>query len=92
MPLNKPQLQTNIRAAFQKMQDAEPPKDASEEELNNHFKQLLTDLANDLSTAIDTYIKAGDIVNVQTSGRITVTGNPQTVNFNANQTGIGRIQ
>jgi hypothetical protein len=92
MPLNKTQLQTGIHQAFKKMQDSQPPENASEEELNNHFKQLLIDLATDLATTIDTYVKSGDVVNIQSSGTISVTGNPQTVTVNTTQTGTGRIQ
>jgi hypothetical protein len=92
MPLNKPQLQNGIQQAFQKMQDTPVPENADEAQLKQHFTQLLITLAQDLANTIDAYIHTGEITNIQTSGSVSLTGNPQTITINTNQTNIGKIQ
>jgi hypothetical protein len=92
MALNKAQLKDEIHQAFKKMQDSKPPANAGKAQLEKHFADLLLDLAKDLSNALDTYVRSGDVVGVQSSGSVALSGNPQTVTVNTAQSNVGRIQ
>jgi hypothetical protein len=92
MPLNKDLLKQGIHQAFKKMQDTPAPENASPAELKAHFAQLLIDLSKDLSNSIDDYVRAADVVNVQTSGSVSLSGNPETVAIQTSQSNTGKLQ
>jgi len=62
MPLNKPNLQTAIKAAFKKAKDTPPPSDPSQTDQTQ--EQILTTLAQDLADAINTFVLNADVTQV----------------------------
>jgi hypothetical protein len=62
VPLDASTLTTAIHAAFKKAKDTPPPADPSQ--ADQAQEQILTQLAADLTSAIDTFVKSGDVVDV----------------------------
>ena len=86
MPLNVNALQTAIHTAFKKAKDTPPPADPSQSDQVQ--EKILTDLARDISAAVNTFVTGGDVANVTVS--VTdLTNNPIG---KGTQTGFGRIQ
>jgi len=83
MSLDKEALKTKIKEAFEKAKNTPPPEDPNETE--NIQNETLTQLAVDLSNAIDAFVKSGDVVNVGVEVEVEV----KDINGNPIGTGIG---
>ena len=62
MPLNKTTLQTAVRAAFAKAKATPPPADPAQADAVQ--EQILTTLAQDIATAVDAFVRGGDVTQV----------------------------
>jgi len=69
MPLDTAALQTAVKAAFKKAKDTPPPGDPAQ--ADQVQEQILTQLAQDLAAAIDTFVKSGDVTGVTVQVRNT---------------------
>jgi len=62
MPLDVNTLQSSIHTAFKKAKDTPPPSDPTQ--AGQAQEQILTQLAQDLSAAMNTFVQSGDVVQV----------------------------
>jgi len=79
-------LQSQIHAAFKTAKDTPPPSDPNQ--AGQTQEQILTQLAADLSSAFEAFVKGGDVVQVTVS----VTDQAHNVIGAGTQTGVGKIQ
>jgi hypothetical protein len=86
MALDVNALQTAIHAAFKKAKDTPAPSDPSQ--AGDLQEQILTQLAQDLSAAVNTFLTGGDVVQVT----VQVKDAANTVIGTGTQTGTGKIQ
>jgi hypothetical protein len=86
MALDLDTLQTAIHTAFKKAKDTPPP--SAPGQAGQTQEQILTQLAADLSSAIDAFVKTGDVVQVT----VQVTDPTNHVIGAGTQTGTGKIQ
>jgi hypothetical protein len=86
MPLDTAALQSSIKSAFKKAKDTPPPADPGQ--ADQAQEQILTQLAQDLAGAVNTFVRSGDVVQVS----VQVKDNANTVIGTGTQTGAGKIQ
>lgn len=86
MALDTSTLQTAIKAAFKKAKDTPPPSDPAQADALQ--EQILTQLAQDLSAALNTFVRSGDVVQVA----VTVVNNANAPIGTGTQTGVGKVQ
>ncbi len=86
MGLDTPTLQTAIHAAFKKAKDTPPPADPSQ--ADQAQEQILTQLAQDLASALTTFVQSGAVVNVS----VQVRDASNVILGTGTQTGPGQIQ
>src|SRR5262249_33936696 len=85
MSLDKNGLQTSIGAAFEKAKAT--PRPADPKDSDNIQRQVLSQLAQDLAAAIDTFVRSGDVLQVT----VQVKDNANNVLGTGTQTGNGKI-
>jgi|LGOV01.1.fsa_nt_gb hypothetical protein len=86
MGLDKTTLDSEIKKAFVKAKETEPPEDP--EDSDKVQDQILTQLALDLSNAINDFVKSGDVVEVV----VDVKDDSNNHIGTGTQTGTGKIQ
>jgi hypothetical protein len=86
MALNTAQLQTSIKAAFEKAKKTPAPSDPSQ--ADQVQEQILTQLSQDLSAAINAFVLSGDVVQIT----VQVQDNAHNVIGTGTQTGSGKVQ
>jgi hypothetical protein len=86
MPLNKTDLQKAIKDAFKKAKDTPPPSDPGQ--ADQVQEQILTQLAQDLTNALDTFVRSGDVLQVT----VQVRDNANNVIGTGTQTTAGKVQ
>ena len=86
MPLDKTSLSVAIKQAFQTAQNTPPPSDPSA--AGALQAQILTRLAADLASAIDTFARSADIVGVT----VQVRDNANNIIGTGVESGTGKLQ
>ena len=86
MPLNINTLQTAIKQAFEKAKNTPPPADPNQ--ADQVQDEILTQLAQDLATAVNNFIRSGDVVGITTAVVLDI---PNETGVGT-QTGVGRVQ
>jgi hypothetical protein len=86
MALDVSTLQSAIHAAFKKAKDTPPPSDPSQ--ADQAQEQILTQLAQDLSAALNTFVRGGEIVQLT----VQVKDNANVVIGTGTQTSTNKIQ
>jgi hypothetical protein len=86
MPLDVSTLNSSILQAFQDAKKTPPPSDPSQ--ASNVQDQILTNLAQALSSAINVFVRSGDVVQVT----VDVTDPTNKKIGTGTQTGVGKIQ
>ena len=86
MPLDTTSLQTAIKAAFKKAKDTPPPSDP--DQTDQVQEQILTQLAQDLASALHTFVQSGDVLQVT----VQVRNNANQLIGTGTQIGVGKVQ